>query len=276
MSTDSEANPITSVKWSQFDRSTLAIGLTDKTIELWNVDMKKCIGKIVDHTDRVATLDWNSSNVLTSGSRSGLIMNHDVRADPMKINELSEHWGEICGLKWCENKKYLASGSDDHKLIVWDNAFAHKPLHLLNKHKAAVKAIDWCSWKTHLLCSGGGKRDGTIKIWNNYDGLNVKTIVTDEQISGVLWCRNSRKLLASHENNFSAYKYPGMQQVSALEGHSERILNIARSRSDLVASIGADERLRIWGCFEISKRGLFSYNLTPISTKSLSKFSSIR
>jgi WD40 repeat protein len=235
----------------------------------------KCTNKMFNHRERVGVLDWFTSSVLTSGSKDGHIINNDLRIHD-KINELVYHHGEVCGLKWCKNKRYLASGSDDHQLLIWD-LFHSKinPLHSLNAHKAAVKAIDWCPWmnNTNLLATGGGKKDGTIRIWNIYDGANVKILSTNNQVSGVLWCNNSKYLLASHEENFSVLKYPSLNKCGTLDGHDNRILSIAKSNVDLVASLGADERLRIWECFRKDKNpDYYTYNLTPISTRNLGKF----
>jgi len=53
------------------------------------------------------------------------------------------HKKEICGIKWSPNGKWLASGSNDNKLFVWDECMFYKPYCNFSKHTAAVKAIDW-------------------------------------------------------------------------------------------------------------------------------------
>jgi WD40 repeat protein len=36
------------------------------------------------------------------------------------IIKFQHHRQEICGLKWCPNGRYLASGSNDNTVCVWD------------------------------------------------------------------------------------------------------------------------------------------------------------
>ncbi|KAM0675930.1 ubiquitin-protein transferase activating protein [Gurleya vavrai] len=56
------------------------------------------------------------------------------------------HDGEICGLKWSFDKKFLASGSNDNSLKIWQIG-TNVPRNNINSHKSAVKAIAWCPWK---------------------------------------------------------------------------------------------------------------------------------
>ncbi len=80
------------------------------------------------------------------------------------IIKFQHHRQEVCGLKWCPNGRYLASGSNDNTVCVWDfhqwysngsnnliDGFSSllssnengnsrtKPLWHFKEHKAAVK-----------------------------------------------------------------------------------------------------------------------------------------
>jgi WD40 repeat protein len=55
-----------------------------------------------------------------SGTRNtGDILLYDVRQKECII-KFQHHRQEICGLKWCPNGRYLASGSNDNTVCVWD------------------------------------------------------------------------------------------------------------------------------------------------------------
>lgn len=61
-------------------------------------------------------------NVLfsSSGTRNtGDILIYDVRQKDC-IVKFQGHRQEVCGLKWCPNGRYLASGSNDNTVCVWD------------------------------------------------------------------------------------------------------------------------------------------------------------
>ena len=51
------------------------------------------------HASRVGVLSW-SSHILSSGSKSGQIHQHDVRIQQHKVDELNGHVSEVTGLAW--------------------------------------------------------------------------------------------------------------------------------------------------------------------------------
>lgn len=56
--------------------------------------------------------------------------------------------------------RYLASGANDNLAAVWDGYMMSsgensQPLHVIRKHRAAVKALGWCPWQSHILATGG-------------------------------------------------------------------------------------------------------------------------
>jgi WD40 repeat protein len=71
------------------------------------------------------------------------------------IKEYYDHKGEICALKRKNDyEAVFASGSSDGSAIVWDLKYG-KISHFKG-HKGAVKALDWCPWKSGMLATGGG------------------------------------------------------------------------------------------------------------------------
>lgn len=56
-------------------------------------------------------------------------------------------------------------------------------------------------------------------------------------------------------NQMTIWKYPDMSKVCDLYGHTNRILMMCMSPDEqVVASVGADETLRIWKCFEFDSK----------------------
>ncbi|CAG2102375.1 unnamed protein product, partial [Medioppia subpectinata] len=86
---------------------------------------------------------------------------------------------EICGMKWSPTNEYLASGSNDNSVKIWK--LGYPMCKTLKGHSSAVKAMDWCSWKSNTLCTGGGSKDKTIKFWDIFNQTPLKTIETASQ-----------------------------------------------------------------------------------------------
>ncbi|CAH0553546.1 unnamed protein product [Brassicogethes aeneus] len=247
---------ICSLAWIQ-DGDTLAIGTTTGTVELWNTTIRKRLRVMEGHSARVGSLSWNSY-VCSSGCRSGQIIHHDVRQRDHVISTLSGHNQEVCGLKWSTDGKYLASGGNDNVLNIWQAQQANpisesQALYSFTAHQAAVKALAWCPWQPHILASGGGTADRHIRFWNCYNGIPLNAIDTKSQVCSLLWSTNYKEIISGHgfaNNELIIWKYPNMNKVAELTGHTARVLHLAMSPDGTtVLSAGADETLRLWKCF---------------------------
>lgn len=261
---ENQPDYITSVCWIQ-KGNILAIGNSKNVVELWDVNKKSCLRQMKSHQSRVGCLSWNA-HLLSAGDRSGQIHNHDVRAAKHHAATLETHSQEVCGLKWNSDGRHLASGANDNLVAIWDlngssasatnNGIA--PLHVLRDHGAAVKAVAWCPWQNNILATGGGSLDKSIKIWNMYNGGLLQSHDVGSQVSALLWSKNYKELASSHglqQNQLSIWKYPDMNKVCDLTGHSNRILGMSMSPDEeMVVSVGADETLRFWKCFAFDEK----------------------
>ncbi|XP_062521671.1 cell division cycle protein 20 homolog [Corticium candelabrum] len=235
----------------------LGVGNSRNEVQLWDVMQQKKLRTMSGHESRVSSLSWNGP-FLTSGSSSGHIHYHDVRVSDHCMTKVAAHRGEVCGLKWSPDGRHLASGSNDNQIKIWTGVDRMRnPLHTLTDHIAAVKALGWCPWQSSLLASGAGTADRSIKLWNVVTGQCLKSTDTKSQVCGVLWSETYRELISGHgysQNQLSMWKYPTMTKVCDLMGHTERILHMCCSpANNMVASLAADETLRLWNCFQEDK-----------------------
>lgn len=114
-------------------------------------------------------------DLLASGSRDKGILINDIRTPNKNIQELAMHSDEICGLKWSPDGRFLASGSTNSLLSVWDTRMNKISLKS-TAHKSAIRAIAWNPSNQIELATGGGVNDQTLKIWNTSSGKLEKEI----------------------------------------------------------------------------------------------------
>ena len=186
------------------------------------------------HSARVGALAWNGPTLATGG-RDNMILNHDVRIRNHLIGAMAAHEQEVCGLKWSPSGQQLASGGNDNMLHIWDAAAASStslaPLHRLDEHQAAVKALAWCPFQSNLLASGGGTADRCMKFWNTHTGACVNSIDTQSQVCALQWSRHEKEILSSHgfsQNQLCLWKYPSMVKMAEFTGHTSRVLHLAQ------------------------------------------------
>ena len=104
--TESAENYVSSVSWIE-NGSALAVGLADSTVQVWDVQRQKRTRTLRGQDSRVGAMCWNGA-VLSTGSKSGMIINNDVRIAEAQIGTLMGHSQEVCGLKWSPDGQFLA------------------------------------------------------------------------------------------------------------------------------------------------------------------------
>jgi cell division cycle protein 20 (cofactor of APC complex) len=257
---------VTSVCWCTIPGMShyIAIGTNDTVVHLYDAQVLRKVRTLQGHSARVSSLAWNH-HWLTSGGRDSMIFNHDIRASTDIVSKYKSHEQEVCGLKWNDDGTCLASGSNDNTVCLWDSTMSgqasyhqrnlsdHTPRLVLDQHKAAVKALDWCPFHRGLLASGGGTADRSIKFWNTSSGAMLNSIDTGSQVCSIVWSKHQRELCSSHgysENQLILWKYPSMTKIKELTGHTARVLNMELSPDgSSVVSAAADETLRFWDIF---------------------------
>ncbi|XP_029655979.1 anaphase-promoting complex subunit cdc20-like [Octopus sinensis] len=168
-----------SVRWS-VSGSSLAVGLSTGSVEIWDIATSRVVRSMCMRMGRIASLAWNGIG-LTSGSRSGMMFNHDLRVRDHKVHTYSRHSLEVCGLKWAGDGRRLVSGGNDDIACVWDARNLNVPANVF-VHQAAVKAVDWSPQNTSLLATGAGSDDKKIRLFNVSLGSEIAQHDTGEQV----------------------------------------------------------------------------------------------
>ena len=242
----------------------LGVGLPNGFIQLWDINKKIKIREIEAHEDRISCLSWNNY-MLSSGSKDRYIKNFDVRNKYPEISEIKKHKDEICSLKYSYEGDLLSSGGNDNVVYIWDirniknniynfslnvNKYEIKPYAINNFHQAAIKAMGWCPWKRHVLATGGGSKDKSIKIYSCDHNKLLKDIDTGSQICSLIWNNKEKEIITSHgynKNKIIIWNYEKNKKIFELKGHMCRVLYLTMSPDETkICSGSGDETLRFW------------------------------
>lgn len=217
---------VSSVKWSG-DGAYVGVGLGSGEIQIWDVEEGTKLRSMHGHETRVGVMGWNK-HILSTGARSGLVYNHDVRVAEHKVAELVSHTAEVCGLEWRSDGAQLATGGNDNLVTIWDARSLNAPKFQKTNHKAAIKALSWCPWQLNLLATGGGSYDRHIHFWNTTTGSRTNSIDTGSQVTSLRWSNHYREIVSSSgfpDNSLSIWSYPTLVRNIEIPAHETRVLH---------------------------------------------------
>ena len=299
----------TCLEWSP-SSDVLALGLDWGDVRLYDI-RTQMITLDLSGLSYIGGLSWNGEHMITLATESGSIQHYDTRISGRQQCALHTpgHNSRVCGVKWNDDQRYLASGSGDGSVMLWD-ARARKGLELFGEfneamevylneprgpeitpptppstcilerrwrqkqHTSTVKALAWCPWQSDLLASGGGTRDGTIRLWSASSGNCKKIIKTRSQVSSLHFSHSCREIVSTHGYAFAnldpSSRIPGMPFPTPPRGYSllvhsvvsgevaGRVMDLGHGRvSDsamgpdgtCIVTCGADETIRMYKVF---------------------------
>lgn len=217
---------VSSVKWSG-DGAYVSVGLGTGEVQIWDVEEGTKLRSMYGHDTRVGVMGWYK-HTLSTGARSGLVFNHDVRIAQHKVAELVSHTSEVCGLEWRSDGAQLATGGNDNLVNIWDARSLSAPKFTKTNHRAAVKALSWCPWQLNLLATGGGSYDRHIHFWNTTTGARTNSIDTGSQVTSLKWSNHYREIVSSSgfpDNSLSIWSYPTLVRNVEIPAHETRVLH---------------------------------------------------
>jgi len=166
----------------------VASGGSDNTIKIWdavNAEVPS-LATYEDHTGDVYTLSYHPTrdDRLASGDRFGTIYIWDTSkpADENPILHLEGHTDEVKSIRYSPDGTYLASGSYDFGVRLWNTETGGPSITKFVGHQGGINSVSYRpDGKRLASCSS----DGTVIIWDtsstaiaNYPPTTQHKIVT--------------------------------------------------------------------------------------------------
>lgn len=170
---------------------------------------------------------------------------------------LQGHSKEGFGLSWNPNtQNWLASGSDDHLVCVWDinaaseaNSTLH-PYRTLAAHTNIVCDVSWSEFYSQMLASVGDDRK--LILWDLRQDIPTHCVDAHiHEINSVDFNKQDENLLVtgSSDKTAAVWDIRNMNsKLCTLEFHKDSVFNVrwAPFSSTLLATSGSDRRVLLW------------------------------
>ncbi|MCB9134692.1 MAG: hypothetical protein H6636_04645 [Anaerolineales bacterium] len=156
--------PILSIAFSN-DGKKLAVGCSDKSISLWEIENDKSPLRIFEgHSLDVLCVIFSNNGLLASSAADGSIIIWDIESGKPNIHLLAHH-SRVRNIAFSHDETLLASASDDNKVIIW-KITKGIPLQTYYGHKSYVSGVGFLSGSEGVISTS---YDGTTIIWDTSD-----------------------------------------------------------------------------------------------------------
>ncbi|KAL9088040.1 MAG: hypothetical protein Q9165_006381 [Trypethelium subeluteriae] len=207
--------------------------------------------KLVGHKQEVCGLKWNSEDrqLASGGNDNKLFVWDNMETEP--LHKWSEHGAAVKAIAWSPHQRGLLAsggGTADRRICFW-NTIAPAT------SSAAAAAATYSSSSTFPSTFLSSSNDYSLNTSSTPPNpYLLRTLDTGSQVCNLAWSKNSNELVSTHgysQNQIVVWKYPSMQQVACLTGHTYRVLYLAMRPDGKVIVTGAgDETLRFWDAFK--------------------------
>ncbi|XP_029686360.1 cell division cycle protein 20 homolog [Takifugu rubripes] len=142
-------------------------------------------------------LDWSSRNFLAVALHNNVYLWDATRGDIIFLMKLEREEDYVCSLSWTKEGSYLAVGTSDCKVQLWDVEH-QKRVRSMASHTARVGSL---SWNDHILSSGS--RSGHIHHHDVRVAEHHICTLTghSQEVCGLQWSPDGRYLASGGNDN---------------------------------------------------------------------------
>ena len=158
---------------------------------------------------------------------------------------LTGHSDWVLSVVYSPDGRYLASGSGDNTIKIWEVATG-KQLRTLTGHSGGVFLVVYSPDGRYLA---SGSSDNTIKIWEVATGKQLRTLTGHSSpVLSVIYSPDSRYLASGNgDKTIKIWEVATGKQLRTLTGHSGSVWSVIYSPDGrYLASGNGDKTIKIW------------------------------
>ena len=249
------AGGVTSVTFYP-DGKYLASGSWDNLIKLWDANSGMEIYTFQEHNDTVLSLAFSSDGkYLASGVRTNSFYSMERHlTDTIMLWDVDkgwelhtiQDWGDVYSVAFSPDGKYLASGSNDMTIKIWDTG-SGRHINTFQGHIKSVTSVVFSPDGNQIV---SGSRDKTIKLWGVNSGKEIRTLVGQHigYITSVAFSPAGKYLASgSEDKTIKLWDVEKGWELRTLSGHTGEVASVAFSPDGKYLASGSnDMTIKLW------------------------------
>ena len=153
------------------------------------------------------------------------------------------HSDSVYSVAWSPDGKYIASGSNDNTVKIWDVA-SGKEIRTLFGHSSYVKSVAWSPDGKHIA---SGSYDHTAKIWDAASGKEVRTLDHSSYVKSVAWSPDGKYIASgSWDGSVKIWDAASGKEPRVLSGHYNDVTSVAWSPDGKYIVSSSFLTVKIW------------------------------
>ncbi|KAF2484155.1 WD40-repeat-containing domain protein [Neohortaea acidophila] len=253
---------ISSLAWNAHILST---GSRDRSILHRDVRLsQQYLRRLTGHKQEVCGLKWNpDTEQLASGGNDNKIFVWD-RMEERWLHKWGEqeggHKAAVKAIAWSPHHRGLLAsggGTADRCIKFWNTISSSQSSTVPGL--PAVNGISTDQTSLGIDLSSAVAPTAATNSANQINPHLLRSHDTGSQVCNLLFSHLTSELVSTHgysQHAINIWKYPSMQQVVSLTGHTYRVLYLSMSPDGQIIVTGAgDETLRFWDVFGKREKG---------------------
>jgi WD40 repeat protein len=251
------------------DGKTLATGIDDGTVDLWDVPSQRRLGVLRGHTDSIGAVAFSpNGKILVTGSDDTTIRLWDIPRR-QALATLHGHTARVRALAVAPDGSLLASGSDDTTVKLWD---------LASRRKLATLSGGWPFIRGVAFSPDGktlaaGSYDKRVKLWDVRTRQELGSFTGHTgQVRCVVFSPDGQWLATtSWDTTVRLWNAHTKREIGELLGHRNTAWCLAFSPDSKTLAVGSDDTtVRLWDVSTRREVTLLRGHLAPVQSVAFS------
>lgn len=155
------------------------------------------------------------------------------------------HSGDVNAIALSNDNCFLATGSDDHYIKIWNVKSQSKDLlGTLGGHTKAVYSLVYTLDDKKLISSGA---DGIINVWSTSELKSIHQITYESAINSVALIPDSEIFLTAGQDGRVVFWTSCLSRAGSFFAHSQEIMSASVDlKGNFIATGGKDGQIKIW------------------------------